>query len=382
MSELINTTTASGGIRWQLLTSVAACTLLAAVTITPASAADEDRPTVWIELGGQLQRLQNSQEPFRPAFLNIQPRPNYEVISPDTPQRLPRHEISGEAKISFTPRGTDWALSAAVRYGRTNGKKHLRQQTETKRLMKTNVFANPKSLYQPFTRWGHTKAAHNQSHMLVDFAVGKDVGLGTQSQHNTSFFNLGVRFAQFSSKTTVKHSALPDPYITMVPTGALGKYKRVAHHHSYFANLNSEHSFRGVGPSLTWDGSVAIAGDFDESTIGFDWGVNGALLFGRQKVSGGFQTTSRYFNGYRGDLPPPPTVTTRNKTPLDRSRSRIVPNLGGFAGVSFSYPSAKVSFGYRADFFFGAMDGGIATRKTEDRSFHGPFAKVSIGLGG
>jgi len=60
----------------------------------------------------------------------------------------------------------------------------------------------------------------------------------------------------------------------------------------------------------------------------------------------------------------------------------VVPNLGGFAGLSFKYPNAKVSVGYRADFFFGAMDGGIDAHKSYDRDFYGPFATVSIGLGG
>jgi hypothetical protein len=59
-----------------------------------------------------------------------------------------------------------------------------------------------------------------------------------------------------------------------------------------------------------------------------------------------------------------------------------VPNVGGFAGLTFRHADAKVSFGYRADFFFGAMDGGIDTRNTSTVSFHGPFATISIGLGG
>ena len=63
-----------------------------------------------------------------------------------------------------------------------------------------------------------------------------------------------------------------------------------------------------------------------------------------------------------------------------RSRNVTVPNIGGFAGLSFKYPNAKVSLGYRADFFFGAVDGGIDARKTYDRSFYGPYATVSIGL--
>jgi hypothetical protein len=41
-----------------------------------------------------------------------------------------------------------------------------------------------------------------------------------------------------------------------------------------------------------------------------------------------------------------------------------------------------MSVGYRADFFFGAMDTGLDTRDRETRSFYGPYASVSIGLGG
>ena len=66
----------------------------------------------------------------------------------------------------------------------------------------------------------------------------------------------------------------------------------------------------------------------------------------------------------------------------DRSRTVVVPNVGGFAGASFNFSNAKVSLGYRADFFFGAMDGGIDTAKSENRGFYGPFAIVSVGFGG
>ncbi len=42
---------------------------------------------------------------------------------------------------------------------------------------------------------------------------------------------------------------------------------------------------------------------------------------------------------------------------------------------------AKISLGYKADFFFGAIDGGIDARKNENRAFFGPYASISIGLG-
>ncbi|HTO39482.1 MAG TPA: hypothetical protein VL026_00790, partial [Rhizomicrobium sp.] len=75
-------------------------------------------------------------------------------------------------------------------------------------------------------------------------------------------------------------------------------------------------------------------------------------------------------------------VYDNSPAPSVRRRSVVVPNLGGFAGLSMRYTNAKVSLGYRGDFFFGAMDTGIDHRKTETASFHGPFATISIGLGG
>jgi hypothetical protein len=59
-----------------------------------------------------------------------------------------------------------------------------------------------------------------------------------------------------------------------------------------------------------------------------------------------------------------------------------IPNVGGFAGLSYRFTNAKISAGYRADFFFGAKDGGLETRNSTDVSFHGPYATISIGLGG
>ncbi len=61
-------------------------------------------------------------------------------------------------------------------------------------------------------------------------------------------------------------------------------------------------------------------------------------------------------------------------------RTVTIPNVGGFAGVSYRIENFKVNLGYRADFFFGAIDGGIDTRKSETLGFYGPFATISIGF--
>lgn len=118
-----------------------------------------------------------------------------------------------------------------------------------------------------------------------------------------------------------------------------------------------------------------------------DWGINASLLFGRQKSKLQHPTQDAYFRPkvYTNQFD---FFSTHSKImydraiPQTRSRSVVVPNVGGFAGLSLQWTNAKVSLGYRADYFFGAMDTGIDQRSTKDRSFYGPFASVSIGLGG
>ena len=60
MSELMNARSDSRDFRWQLLTTVSALALLTSVYGSNRSEAadqDADRPTVWIELGGQLEHM-------------------------------------------------------------------------------------------------------------------------------------------------------------------------------------------------------------------------------------------------------------------------------------------------------------------------------------
>jgi hypothetical protein len=147
---------------------------------------------------------------------------------------------------------------------------------------------------------------------------------------------------------------------------------------------HSARDFHGIGPSLSWNASAALAGNKQGGELALDWGINGAVLFGRQKARTSHTTQAyslpftpyvQYVGYYYTKLYEHPHHSTR-------SRSVVVPNLGGFAGVSVKKYNAKVSLGYRADFFFGATDGGIDTAHRENIGFYGPFASVSIGLGG
>jgi len=377
MSELMTVAENRANTRWQLLTGVCALALLGSSAIAEAQHEDTERPVVWVELGADLQRVVTGQKNYSPDFLNVQPRPTFEVISPSQTQRLPRYSVGGEASLTFTPKQSDWSILAGVKFGRSNGDKHVHQQT-TDHPQRGYYFGEP--FYANLVRWGDTKVAHKQSDLLLDFQVGKDIGFGAHGSGNSTFA-LGIRFAQFTSKSSVRLRERPDGYYMMVKTAVGVKYRPLESHHTYLAQFGSERSFRGFGPSISWTGSAPVAGDSEDHELTFDWGVNAAVLFGRQKASGTFHTTDQFFpKAYL--LLNPLVAVTRQGDGFDRSRAKVVPNLGGFAGLSFRYDTAKVSFGYRADFFLGAMDGGIETRKTYDRSFYGPFAKVSIGLGG
>ena len=151
----------------------------------------------------------------------------------------------------------------------------------------------------------------------------------------------------------------------------------------YSAKLLVTRSFTGAGPSLSWDANATLIGNPGASTLTFDWGLNGALLFGRQKAEAIHSTMAHHVpNGFSLTQGAIPTIYPTTVHHTSRSRSVVVPNVGGFAGLSLRFPNAKVSLGYRIDAFFGAMDGGIDTHKTYDRDFYGPFATISIGLGG
>lgn len=383
MSELAIKKNNSANLRRQLLASVSAIVLVGGTgEIDAVQAADEanSHPTVWIELGGELSRLDQSQDEFSPLVMEARPS----TFSASGPLERPSLYSFGETgKISIEPEGTDWVLSVSARYGRSSDHKTLHQQTHPADFIITK-YGEPLSSFPPqppiAARFADTNTRNSESHLVLDFQVGKDVGLGIFGRHGSATLSAGVRFAQFNSRSNISLKSDPDwHFSTKYIAGA-----RVAPYqpyHSNIANLNASRSFHGLGPTLSWNGVAPIAGHPDTSELTFDWGVNAAILFGRQKALVHHQTTSLYhskhaYGPYRTAVPTPVNTTH------SRAHNVVVPNLGGFAGASWRVENFKASFGYRADFFFGAMDGGIDGRKSEDVGFHGPFATISMGLGG
>lgn len=370
-------------LRWRLLTTVSAVSLLVSVYGSDeAIGADQTsgRPTVWIEFGGQMERASGQGDVFVPAFLAA--NASSAVLQPTTPvqaQRPSKFSFGGEGKISIQPESSDWVFSAALRYGRSGNVKHVHHQTP--RAFVSHYISSsgaPGTYITTVANFADTLVKRSESHAVLDFSVGRDVGVGMFGKPGSSILSFGVRFAQFTSKESMDLRARPDLQIKYFPSAqATGRFP-FPYFHTYHATGQASRSFHGMGPAVSWSGSLPVIGHSENSEITFDWGANAAILFGRQRTRTGHQETARYW--HKGKY-----YSTVYQNPLaNRSDNRFVtvPNIGGFAGASWHAGNFKASVGYRADFFFGAIDGGIDTRKSETLGFYGPFATISYGLGG
>ena len=356
MSELINTNDNRATIRWKLLTGVSALALTAYVSSTAlARAEDAARPPIWIELDGQFSKQETGEEVFVPPFMLASP---FDGAAHAGLEKAPPNIWDKGATISFQPDGSDWVLSAAIRYGRVSRKENRNQ-----------IITHVPSKYF-YDAYQDPSSYGSESHTILDFQVGKDVGLGRFGSDGSSVLSAGVRYAQFDSATTADIKSQPSNLQYPI-------------YDKFYATFAAKRHFSGIGPSISWDASADIAGNPSAGRLTLDWGVNGALLFGRQRARTHHQTSKvqvmTLYNTTAGEKARVPVYNH----PYSSSRSKrvTVPNLGGFAGVSIRYSDAKISVGYRADVFFGAIDGGIDAAKKEDRGFYGPFASISIGLG-
>jgi hypothetical protein len=379
MSELIQKNDNRAPVRWKLLTSASALALTAYVSsMNLAKAEDTDRPIVWIEVGGQFDQFSGQGGPFAPPFVNTFDWGAYSLKSPAGLQSTRAFSLGGDASVSIQPIDSDWIFSASVRYGRAHGHKFVHQQkTQVTRFQLPGRFGSKYFTKTAPASYAQTSAAKSESHVIADFQAGKDVGMGMFGRDGISEVDVGVRFAQLSEKAQATLYARPG--IHFVPGTISGSsFPTLNNYHRYHATAHRTNSFHGVGPSISWKASVPIAGNTPGGEIAVDWGANAAVLFGRQRAKTYHHTTGVYHDNsvkYHSTAVLPPGAGHRTQ-----SRSVIVPNLGGFAGLSFRYDDAKMSFGYRGDFFFGAIDNGFDTRKTETRGFYGPFASISIGL--
>jgi iron complex outermembrane receptor protein len=344
---------------------------------------DNGKPALWIEIGANFDQFDNARQLFDPPFVKSIPSV---LPSPLKAQEPPKIGLDWEGKLSYEPDGSDWVISAAIRYGRSASKRDVHQSTSPQKVYFSSFNHNRRFGY-PAARYIDTQTVGGEQHTIIDFMAGKDVGLGVFGGGGSSVLSGGLRMADFMSSSSASIFDIPN-------SDLLSNGLHILQHNSGTAQEKS--SFHGVGPAISWDASELVNGNEQNGEITVDWGANAAVLFGRQTANGEAGNTAGFYYCRNFVYPTSAHVCHGNQNRFyshtasyqnpavahARARTATVPNLGGFAGVSMKYRNAKVSFGYRADEFFGAMDGGINTHKSENEGFLGPYANISIGLGG
>jgi len=394
MSESMNMP--RGATRKHLLTSVSTMVLIASVCAGgPAFAGSAGEAPLWIELGSHAETIHDSNTAFSLPFGSAIPPGG--LSGPLVGGVALLREFGDDAGITFRPENSDWVFSASVTYGRARGKHRAFHQSQPVPTTSVSYYRH----YFPSTPAFNRTATYpakitadtidadtvgSESHLMIDFAVGKDVGLGIFGRHGTSTLSAGVRFAQLNTVVHIaRFSAIAgvhaSHFLASTPTCCSGYIKIVEGNNQVWDNLTGKpqgrHEFRGVGPSISWTASAPIAGS-TQNGLSLDWGINAALLFGKQKTKAQHRThvvTSCYVGGCASRSPYDDTSRT------EHTKTVTVPNLGGFAGFSYRVEDVKISLGYRADFFFHALDTGIAGQHSDTRGFYGPFASLSFGLG-
>lgn len=386
MSELIQKNDNRTTIHWKLLTGASALAL-AVCSTSPVKAEDADHSLLWIELGGQMEQASGLSAPFVAPFMTITPTPDiYKGFAFAGSQRPARYSFGEEAKITLQPRDSDWLFSAGIRYGRSHANRHTHhQKSRPSQQWVLYYYGYPYATYTATfagDALADTQTRSSESHLILDFMAGKDVGLGLFGREGTSTISGGVRIASFAERNAAHISGRPTINTQIVHYNKYYGLLRFDVPHSTFNQYTmiaqANRSFRGIGPALSWNSSAVIAGNAEHGELALDLGINASLLFGKQKARTQHSTQAYHNTTFHGSYPelyhhsPPASV---------RSRSVTVPNIGGYAALTAQFKGAKVSFGYRYDAFLKAMDTGIDARKTSNLTFNGPYASISIGIG-
>jgi outer membrane receptor protein involved in Fe transport len=339
---------------------------------------------VTVELGGSALRTNAHNEPMSVDALD--------VFTPTLlPDSLQDRDLDwgdgGEAKLTYRPAGTPWRVSTGVRFGKANGGKHQGVYSELADqekvcgwslfLCQNPIVGTHDTKYNTIptnSSWIHT--SQRDDHMMVDFMVGRDVGMrGGDFQSSLSG---GLGYARLRSRTDLNVRGIPD---WALENGFYFEDK--ATHHWYDGTLTSERKFEGAGPVALWEASQRLRGNGQSGSLSLAWTVGGGVLFGKQKVDlKGDILSNYYLSNYNSTYGF--EVDSSERIPVERRRSKsvAVPTANLSLGLAYEVDRFKVDAGYRWERYFNAIDGGDRARKSFDRTIDGPYFKIAVGFGG
>lgn len=234
-------------------------------------------------------------------------------------QLRPKFGWEAAAGIDYRFAASPWHISVDFRYGRARDRRLSGAFSAT--YAGTTTYA------------GAATVRHKESHWVADFAIGRDVGIGS-GQHQAK---LGIRIAELKGKTNAAGTfTTPTTY-------------------SFAASFRSK--FLGVGPRLGLQGSFPLQGPWS-----LDYAGGVAILYGNRE----FDVSV--------------TLVGAGTASASFDSKAWIPNADVWAGLSYAFtPNFKLTAGYRFDGYWDAMrmlNSSLAV-VNNDRFFHGPFIRAT-----
>jgi len=257
-------------------------------------------------------------------------------------QFKPQNGIEGAAGFDYRWAGP-WHVVADVRYGRSRT-----ATANTGTFSAVPFFRSGTSVL--LTTTTASSGNEKESHLVADFMVGRDLGVGS----NAPELLFGIRVAdlhatayvnEFGKQTFYSSGVFPPVMTTM--QSASGTWSS---------------RFFGAGPRLALTGSVPITGFWSLDYLG-----GAAVLIGDR--SSNFTVTT---NGI--PFPGVAAVFAGNTNTLT-----AVVNADGWAALTYKFtPNVKVSGGVRADYYIAPLVSyNFTGLQNIDRLFWGPFVRLT-----
>ena len=263
----------------------------------------------------------------------------------------PKGGLEGAAGFDYNWAGP-WHAVFDIRYGRskttTNNSSSSSSSSFHTTVFKT-FFSSHKSSSNSQSAW------ERESHLVADFMVGRDFGLGTTLGTTTGQWQFGIRLADLSAKAWVQQSGTTSSSFFSTYFGTPLGSGSTSSMETATGAFNSR--FFGAGPRLAVTGSIPIHVAW---SIDYEGGV--APLIGE-----------RSFNYL---------VTVMPGTSFSGSHNSygVVFNADAWAGLSYALTSQlKMTGGIRADYYLDALTtynyAGDFTNV--DRLYWGPFLRLT-----
>jgi len=319
-------------LRRKLLGTASAVALLA-LTQTPEQAhAQDSGQHIWLDLTGQYDMNSGKRTVYGEPFDNgSEDHQFFPLIG---------QKAGGDGTIGLTLQEDEWYFNLAFNYGRTGtSRAEFSSSYDTYKYRSTVKIGR-------YHHYADGEARHNESHKMLDFTIGQDVGLGMFGMDGTSILSAGVRWANFDATTIGRFFYGENKY--SYPGGSFL-------YNVYNTEFNREvhQTFNGIGPMISWKGSTPLA----DPAWSFEWGASAAILFGPHSIHG--------FNA------------------PDWSRNASVPQAGGYLGIGWHCPDwpLKLTAGYNINASWNVLPQVTDTderRRGLDRITQGPFLRATI----